>query len=198
MAPLRPLEVAPAAYRSTFLKKRMVSTVFDEVEGRLVDAGDRRRLSVRALGHLGPERRPGGEGGAVKAGPSGPPGGEALTAPVAGCRQPPSTRERRQAFPVASGPGVDTAVTSPLAPRTGRGRPWGFGCRTFLRSEGLVHGVFPATARRAALSSPASPDGGQVVLRARALAVSEPCSTGLLVGEAADLAVPQPLEHQAE
>jgi hypothetical protein len=103
---------------------------------------------------------------------------------------------RRTAFVFALGL-VDTAVTSPLAPRTGRGRPWGSAAgHSFVPT---VRGAWwvPATARRAALSSPASPDGGHVDLRAGAVAVSEPCSTGL-PGEAADLAVAQPVEDEAE
>jgi hypothetical protein len=117
-------------------------------------------------------------GGAVKAGPSGLPGGEALTAPGAGCRQPQWGMEPGQGFLVAS-LWVDTAVTSPLAPRAGRGRPWGSAAgHSFVPT---VRGAWCvlATARRAALSSSASPEGGHGDLRARALAVSEPCSTGL-------------------
>jgi hypothetical protein len=134
-------------------------------------------------------------GGAVKAGPSGPPAGEALTAPVS-CRQPQWDRDAERR-PCSRWDWLDTAVTSPLAPRTGRGRPWGSADgHSFVPT---VRGAWcvPATAGRAALSSPASPEGGHVDLRARAVAVSEPCSTGL-PGEAADLAVAQPLKDEAE
>jgi hypothetical protein len=104
--------------------------------------------------------------------------------------------EPRPGFLVAS-LWVDTAVTSPLAPRAGRDRPWGSAAgHSFVPT---VRGAWcvPATARRAALSSTASPEGGHGDLRARALAVSEPCSTGL-PDQAADLAVPQPVEDQGE
>jgi hypothetical protein len=177
--------------RTTFLKKRLMSTVFDEVEGQFVDAGDRRRPECgRALGHLSRKARPGGEGGGGQGRPVRP----ARSGSLDGPRSQVVASHNRQGTP-SGVPGCFGAGGHSGDLTTGAqnwaGQAVGFGCRTFLRPE-LVHDVFPATARRAALSSPASPGGGHVVLRARALAVSEPCSTGLLVG------VSQPVEHQAE
>src|SRR5215207_3351407 len=149
-----------------------------------------------SVGTPQPEGTAGWGQGAVKAGRLGPPAGEALTAPVAGCRQPRWWDGPPRGFLVAS-LWMDTAVTSPLAPRAGRGRPWGSAAgHSFVPT---VRGAWcvPATARRAALSSSASPEGGHGDLRARALAVSKPCSTGL-PARAADLAVPQPVEDQGE
>ena len=133
-----------------------MSIVFDEVEGRFFGAAASEVwVRARALGTLAGMRgrvgRRGGQGRAVRPGRRG-----SLDGP--GRKLSPATMgmEPRQGFLVAS-LWVDTAVTSPLAPRAGRGRPWGSAAgHSFVPT---VRGAWcvPATARRAALSSSASP-----------------------------------------
>ena len=79
----------------------------------------------------GPQAKPGAEGGAVKAGPLGPPEGAALTVPGWGCRQPALAPEPRQGLLGRLWGLTGTAVTSPcsITERAGRGP----GCLTFLR-----------------------------------------------------------------
>jgi hypothetical protein len=114
----------------------LMSTVFDEVEGRLLwRLGASRSECGRAWwGHLGWNTGR-WEGGAVKAGPSGPPGGEALRAPVVQLAPATIEGERRLGVPgrlVVGGHSGDLTIGA----QSWAGQAVGFGCRPFLRPDG--------------------------------------------------------------
>jgi hypothetical protein len=121
--------------RTTFLKKRLMSTVFDEVEGQFVDAGDRRRPECgRALGHLSRKARPGGEGGGGQGRAVRP----ARRGSLDGPRSQVVASHNRQGTP-SGVPGCFGAGGHSGDLTTGAqnwaGQAVGFGCRTFLRPE---------------------------------------------------------------
>src|SRR5206468_3001761 len=115
-----------------------MSRAFDEVEVRFAFGGLRCSLKCgRASGAPRSGARPGGGEGPVKAGPSGPPVRGSLEGP--GQLAPTTMGLRLRTAPLSALGLVDTAVTSPLAPRTGHGRPWGSAARhSFAPAWGMV------------------------------------------------------------
>jgi hypothetical protein len=158
--------------RTTFLKKQAMSRAFDKSRttwGRSAVGSGRFRARPytrpRRIGQPNVAQR-GGQGRGTSAPPE-----EALTAPSGSG----ATHDRHRTPPAASlvvSSLGDTAETSPVVPRTGRGQAE-VRLPDILRAAS-AWGV-PATTRRAHSVAPASPtEGGHVVRRARVPAVSEP------------------------
>ena len=127
-------------------------------------------------------------GGAVKAGPLGPPVGGALRAPGCSCRQPSSDQTALLAVLVA---GVGwTQRTSPLLIGNDQRPPW-FGGTDIPSFRFWAHGVFPATVKTGSLSYPghAHRCGGPRRYSSSRPGCARTSSAGLLLGQTADLAV---------
>jgi hypothetical protein len=153
-----------------FLKKRSMSRVFDEVDDRwsVVVGGVGVVGGARVSDHWPLPRSRQRVGGAVKAGPSGPPGGGALRAP------------RFQLSPATLGPDrplggrgcgwLDTADLT-IAQRLERGDR--DARRPAIPSRRCSHGVFRPQSERAHSNRRPRHKGGHGVTRARVLAVFE-------------------------
>src|SRR2546430_17545968 len=112
-----------------------MSRAFDGVEVRicLCSSGVGVRVGAR-VGHTSATNGRVLEGGAVKAGPSGPPAGEALRAPVVRfVASHHGVADRRRRSLVAKGGGAPR--TPPLTQELGRA-PWGSAAPPCLRSAG--------------------------------------------------------------